>query len=386
MNLVWCEVDVGALRHNVASLRRLLRTGVRLAVVVKANAYGHGLSLAARAFLAGGADWLCVNALEELHRLRGDGIDAPVYVMGYVPREDLEALVALEGRLVAYNRETIEGMSRAARKVGRTARVHLKLETGNNRQGVPAPELIELARLCKQQGVVVEGVATHFANIEDTTDHTFALQQLRRFEEGAALLAEAGMPAPMLHAANSAATILLEDTQFDMVRAGIAAYGLWPSPETLVSAVRKHREHVALRPALTWKSRVAQLKTVPAGAFVGYGCTYKATHATRLAVLPVGYYDGYDRKLSNTAHVLVRGVRAPVRGRVCMNMIMVDVTDIPGVRLEEEVVLLGSQGAEAVTAEQMAAWIGTINYEVVTRIGEHLRRIPRDGTSPPAAQ
>ncbi len=223
----------------------------------------------------------------------------------------------------------------------------------------------------------MEGLATHFANIEDTTDHAFAQEQLRRFREGAAALDAQGFRVPLLHTANSAATILFPETQFGMVRTGIAAYGLWPSTETQVSALRMGREDVILRPALTWKTRVAQVKTVPTGAFVGYGCTYKTTHETRLAVLPVGYYDGYDRKLSNTGHVLIRGVRAPVRGRVCMNMIMVDVTDIPGVSLEEEVVLLGAQGEEVVTAEQMAGWIGTINYEVVTRIAEHVPRIPK---------
>ncbi len=379
MNLVWCEVDVSALRHNVASLKSLLAPQVRLAAVVKANAYGHGLLVAARAFLEGGADWLCVNALEELARLRSAGIQAPIYVMGYVALEDLEPLVALDGRVVVYNRETVVALGEAARKLGRPARAHLKLETGNNRQGVDLEHLLDLARACVDEGVVLEGVATHFANIEDTTDHRFAQLQLRRFQEGIQRIRASSLPPPMFHAANSAATILFEETQFDMVRTGIATYGLWPSPETLVSALRMHREQVVLRPALTWKTRVAQVKVVETGEFVGYGCTFKATHPIRLAVLPVGYYDGYDRKLSNTGHVLVRGVRAPVRGRVCMNMIMVDVTDIPDVKLEEEVVLLGAQGDEEVTAEQMGAWIGTINYEVVTRIAEHVPRIPRNG-------
>ncbi len=377
MNLVWCEVDEPALEHNVATLKRRLGPGVKLAAVVKANAYGHGLVLAARAFLRGGADWLCVNALEELEALRGDGIRAPVYVMGYVPLQDLEAVLRLDGRMVAYNFETIDALGRAMRRTGKPARVHLKLETGNHRQGVPLKELVRLAGRCREEGVEVEGLATHFADIEDTTDHTFALEQLRRFREGAAALVAEGFDVPLLHIANSAATILLAETQFGMVRTGIAAYGLWPSSETLVSALRLGRGDVVLKPALTWKTRVAQVKTVPTGAFIGYGCTYKTTHPTRLAVLPVGYYDGYDRKLSNTGHVLIRGTRAPVRGRVCMNMIMVDVTDIPDVKVEDEVVLLGAQGDEVVTAEQMAGWIGTINYEVVTRIAGHVPRIPK---------
>ena len=177
-----------------------------------------------------------------------------------------------------------------------------------------------------------------------------------------------------IHTANTAATILFPKTYFTMVRTGVGNYGLWPSNETRVSA-QNEEKNISLQPIMTWKTRVAQVKNVPANSYVGYGCTYKTNHDSRIAILPIGYCDGYDRRgLSNTAYVLIQGKRAPVRGRVCMNMTMVDVTDIPGVKIEDEVVLLGRQGDEEVSADQLADWIGTIHYEVTTRINERIVR------------
>jgi len=230
-------------------------------------------------------------------------------------------------------------------------------------------------KLFADAGVEIAAVATHFADVEDTTDHAYARRQLATFREGLAALREEGLPNLKGDIANSAATILWPEAHVDMVRVGISAYGMWPSTETFVSAALTHRDRVVLRPALTWKTRVAQVKTVPAGKYVGYGRTYRTTHDTRIAVLPVGYYDGYDRRLSGAAYVLVRGMRAQVRGRVCMNMVMVDVGDVPGVRAGDEVVLIGRSGDDAVTAEQFASWAGTINYEVTTRIAESVPRI-----------
>ncbi|MBM4318630.1 MAG: alanine racemase [Deltaproteobacteria bacterium] len=378
-HLIWCEVERSSLIANLARFRTVVGRACLLAPTVKANAYGHGLLLAARAFLDGGADWLTVNSLDEARLLRRHGIDAPVYVMGYVSVADLEEAVALQCRLVVYNHETVEQLGRVVARLapGTHAHVHLKVETGNYRQGLELPDALALAgRIARTPGLELEGAATHFADIEDTTDHTYARQQLARFHEALTALAAAGHPVRLRHCCNSAATILWPHTYLDLVRVGIGAYGMWPSAQTRVSAVLEGRHGIVeLKPALTWKTRVAQIKDVPRGAFVGYGRTFRTTHPTRLAVLPAGYYDGYDRKLSNLAHVLIRGQRAPLRGRVCMNMIMVDVTDIPEVRLEDEAVLLGAQGAEQIHAEQLGDWIGTINYEVTTRIAEHVPRL-----------
>lgn len=373
----WCEIDVGALRDNVRAFRRLVGEATILAPTVKSNAYGHGLCLAARAFLDGGADWLCVDALEEAVALREAGLTCPIYIFGYVPLDALEAAVAHDCRLVVYNRQTLDRLA----ALGRPVRVHLKIETGNNRQGVDAEEAVALAdRAAASSNVVVEGVSSHFANIEDTTDHSYARRQLALFEAAVGALRAAGHAVPLRHLSNTAATLLWPDQRFEMVRLGIGAYGVWPSKETRVAALLAGRAELALRPALTWKTRVAQVKALPEGAFVGYGCTYMTTHPTRLAILPVGYADGYDRGLSNLAHVSIRGRRAPVRGRICMNITMVDVTDIPEAALEDEVVLLGGPegGGERVSAEQLADWAHTISYEILARIGGHLPRCPAD--------
>ncbi len=381
MDPVWCEVDVDALADNIRTVRRLVGPDVRLAPAVKGNAYGHGLLLAAHAFLTAGADWLCVHDVAEVKALRAAGVDAPLYVVGPVLLDDLPAAAALGARLVVYNRETVDRLA----SLGVPARLHLKIETGNHRQGLPLPEALALAdRIAAAPHLELEGVASHFANIEDTTDHRYARAQLAAFEQAVRALRAAGHAVPVRHLSNSAAALLWPDQRFEMVRVGISAYGLWPSKETKVAATLAGRGDLRLRPALAWKSRVAQVKAVPEGAFVGYGCTFMTTHPTRLAIVPVGYFDGYDRKLSNVAHVLVRGRRAPVRGRVCMNLIMVDVTDVPDVALEDEVVLLGRQGEDVVTAEMLGDWAGTINYEVVTRVGGHVPRRPvHGGAAPP---
>ena len=372
----WCEVDAARLRHNVRELRRVTRPEALLGAVVKANAYGHGLLLAARAFVDAGADWLCVDALEEAAALRAAGFDLPLLVTGHVLPADLPEAVRLGVRLVVYDGSAVETLSKAALSQARTVPLHVKVETGNNRQGLPHGEAIALAqRIAAAPGVTLEGLSTHFADVEDTTDHTFAREQVARLAATVDGVRATGVASPLVHCANSAATILWPDVHFGLVRAGIAAYGMWPSKETYITALSADRDELELRPALTWKTRIAQVKVVAAGEAVGYGRTYHVTHRTLLAVLPTGYYDGYDRRLSNLAHALVRGHRAPVRGRVCMNMTMVDVTDVPGVTAGDEVVLLGHQDGETLSAEQLAGWIGTINYEVTTRIAEHVPRL-----------
>jgi alanine racemase len=374
MDLTWVDVSKSALQHNLRQFRAIAPRSL-LAPVVKANAYGHGLLQCAIAFAEAGADWLCVNAVYEARVLREGGLRIPIYVLGYVARDEMDLLCDLECRTVVYNAESIRALSAAAVQRGSVMPVHIKLETGNNRQGLTAGDAVELGRLIHSlPGIELEGVSSHYADIEDTTDHSYAQHQLARFHDTCRALSEAGMAPRIRNFSNSAAAILWSETQFDLVRIGISAYGMWPSKETFVSAVILGRDKPQLRPALTWKTCIAQVKDVKPGEFVGYGRSFRTTHPTRLAVLPVGYYDGYDRGLSNLAHVLINGRIAPVRGRVCMNMIMVDVTDTGPVQPEDPVVLLGADGPECVSAEQMGGWAGTINYEVTTRINE---RIPR---------
>jgi len=375
--LNWVEISAPALRNNVAEFRRRLGDNVKLGAVVKSNAYGHGmLEVAAIASIAG-ADWLCVNQVDEGVALREAGYEAPILVMGYVELARLGDVVAQGLRPVVYNRETVDRLEALAAETGRQVRVHVKVETGTHRQGVLEPDLPAFAeRIRRSPHLVLEGMTTHFANIEDTTDHSMAQGQIAAFDRAqGALAGPGGDPVPVRHAACSAAALLFTRTHLDLARIGISLYGLWPSKETYVSLLERGKPALDLRPVLTWKTRVAQVKDVPEGAYVGYGCTWKAGRNSRIAVLPVGYFEGYDRGLSGIAHVLVRGRRAPVRGRICMNMCMVDVTDIPGVGVEDEVVLLGTQGEERISAEQVASWCGTISYEVVSRIHPDLPRI-----------
>jgi alanine racemase len=370
----WCSVSRAALTHNVEIFRRRLSPGARLGVVVKANAYGHGLLPASRTFLAAGADWLIVNSVDEALALRAGEVDAPIYICGRVQPARAADVVAADARCVIYDNELAGALDAAARAAGRVVPVHLKVETGNHRQGLVLRDALALGRqTAGLPGLRLEGLATHFADIEDTTDHRFAGQQVAAFAEARRAFIDAGITVPIVHSANSAATILFPETHGDLVRVGLASYGLWPSPETFATAIQIHAQGgdgflPELRPALAWRARVGQVKDVPTGAFVGYGRTFRATWPMRVAILPVGYHEGYDRRLSNLAHVLVKGVRAPVRGRVCMNMMMVDVTHIPDVRAGDIATLLGHDGDERVSAEQLAGWMGSINYEVVSRI------------------
>jgi alanine racemase len=219
----------------------------------------------------------------------------------------------------------------------------------------------------------LEGLSTHFANIEDTLNHAYAEEQLQRFATALRLVERVAGRPPVVHTACTAAALLFPKTHFTMLRVGIGLYGLWPSRETFLSA-REQGTVPVLTPVLSWKTRLAQVKSLPEGSYIGYGCSYRATRRTTVGILPVGYADGYDRALGNRGHVLVRGRRAPIIGRICMNLSMVDLTDVPGAGLEDEVVLLGTSGSERISAETMAEWAGTINYEIVARISPLLPR------------
>jgi len=378
--LTWVEIDEDALEKNARSLKSRVGDSCIFAPVVKANGYGHGLGIAARAFVRGGADWLCVHELEEVLELRTIGIELPIYVVGFIAQEDAHLVVESGARVVAYSLDFLKALATAAETANQTVPIHIKLETGNHRQGLTPDEAFVLARFAHESPrLELEGVSTHFADIEDTTNHSFAQHQLDIFESFKSRCAGANIAISMFHSANSAATLLWSHAHGEMVRAGIAAYGLWPSKETLITALQAQQETLELQRAMTWKARIAQVKEVEPGAYIGYGRTYRTTHLSQIAVLTVGYYDGYDRKLSNQAFVLIRGHRAPVRGRICMNMMMVDVTHVPSVEAGEEVVLLGRSGDEEITAEMMAEWAGTIHYEIVSRIHERIPRISVGG-------
>jgi len=372
----WLEIDLGALSENVRAFQGRLG-GAKLAAVVKSEAYGHGVELVAPAALRAGASWLAVWGANEgipLRALAGPGV--PILCLGHTPPQDFDDAIASDLRLTLYDPAAIPLLARAARAQGKVARVHLKLETGTHRQGLDADRAVALARaVAAEPGVELEGLSTHYADIEDTTDHVHADAQLALFTEGVDRVSATGLRPSVRHTACSAAAILFPRTHFDMARVGIGLYGLWPSRETLVSARERGLSGFALSPVMTWRALVAQVKDVPAGGYVGYGRTWRAQRRTRIAVIPVGYFEGYSRALSSRAHVLLRGRRAPVLGRVCMNMFMVDVTDVPGAAAGDVAVLLGRDGDEVVTAEALAGWAGTIHYEITTRVNPQLPRV-----------
>ena len=372
----WVEIDRAALQHNLDQFRQLIGKDRIMLAMVKANAYGHGMLPAAELALAAGANWLGVHSLEEGVKLREAGFKVPILVLGYIPLRDLREAVFHDLRMTVYNEETIAALGEICSQVSRKANVHIKVETGTYRQGINPEDIFSLVQKIQENPfMVLEGISSHFANIEDTTDHTYARFQLDIFNRVLGSLQAKGINFPIKHMSCSAAAILLPETYFDMVRIGISMYGLWPSRETYVASLLQKKESLILKPVLAWKARVAQIKQVPKGAMIGYGCTYKSGRNSRLAVIPVGYYDGYPRSLSNTSYVLINGERAPLRGRVAMDFIVTEVTDIPDIQLENTAVLIGEDGKDQITADTLAAWEGTINYEIVTRINSAIPRV-----------
>ena len=365
--LTWAEIDLDAIAHNVRQLKRHIGERVKLTAVVKANAYGHGAVPVARTALENGAERLAVNRVVEGIELRRAGIAAPILILGYSPPWEAEAIVRHDLTPTITEREVALALARAAASQGKTVPVHVKVDTGMGRFGLLPKEVVDFVKgLADFPNLRLEGLYTHFATA-DEADKSHTRRQFGIFLDVLKRLEEAGIEVPIRHAANSAATLDLPETHLDMVRCGIAIYGLYPSAEVSHS--------IPLKPAMSLKSRVARLRTLPAGSCISYGCTYVTSSPTRVALVPVGYGDGYHRLLSNRGQVLIRGRRTPILGRVCMDQFVVDVSDIPGVRLDDEVVVFGRQGEEEICAEEVAAWAQTINYEVTTSVLPRVTRV-----------
>jgi len=371
----WLEISRGAIVRNLELFRSLLSPGTGLLAVVKANSYGHGLELVARTCVEAGVEMLGVHTADEIVALRRDGVRLPILAMGYLTPEQVAAVVDRDVHVLVSSAHVLAALAAKSRSLGVPFAVHIKVETGTHRQGVMPEEAVALARQASASGLVVAGVATHFANIEDTTDHSYALTQLERFRDAVRAIEAAVGKVPWVHAACSAAALLFRAADFSLVRVGISLYGHWPSKETYLSWLLEHgRDGIKLEPALAWRARVGQIKQVEAGAPIGYGLTFRPTRASRIAVLPVGYSEGYPRALSNRGRVVLCGRPAPVVGRVCMNITLVDVTDIPTVQEGDVATLIGADGSERVTAEELAEDAGTINYELLARLSPSLPR------------
>ncbi len=375
--LNWIELSRKALGNNIASLKNLAGNRT-LAICVKANAYGHGLTEIVKELISKKeVEYLTVHSVEEAIKCRKAGWDRSIMILGPTIPSALDAVIEHNLEPVIFERHSLTLLGELGDKYNKIIKTHLKLETGTNRQGLQENELPQVAEIYKKYKSLREpyGASTHFANIEDTTNHEFAEQQLVTFNKLINILNDLGVPPSIRHTACSAALILFDKTRFELVRPGISAYGHWSSKETYLSYQLSGGKNNLFNPVLSWKSRITQIKDVEADSFVGYGCTYQTNTASKLAVLPVGYSDGYDRGLSNRSYVLIKGKRAPIRGRICMNLMMADITDIKGVKLHDEATLVGRDGSEEIKAEDIAGWAGTISYEILARISPLIPRI-----------
>jgi alanine racemase len=365
----WVEIDLSAIANNTRQVQALVGPQVRVLASLKADAYGHGAIKVARTVLRNGASMLGVATTSEAKPLREAGIAAPILVFGYVPPWQMREAIRLGLTVTLYAIESAQALARAAQALDKSVKVHVKVDTGMGRLGIRAEEVGEVLALVREilalPNLTLEGIFTHFA-MADTYDQTHARMQLARFHRVLEALESEGLRPPLVHAANSAALLSLPEARFDMVRPGIALYGLHPSDEVLLPQ--------EFRPALAFKTSVAQVKVIPAGEAISYGCTFVTKQPTRIAVLPVGYADGFRRAPSNWGSVLLHGQEAPLLGRVCMDQCMIDVSHIPQVRVGDEVVLIGHQGQAVLTAEMVAQRLGTSSYEVVSAI---LARVPR---------
>jgi len=379
-HLTWAEVDLNAYAHNIRELRRITNPKARLMAVVKANGYGHGAVETARTALQNGAAALGVARIEEAVKLREAGLEAPVLIFGYSLLESASMLMEHGLTQTVSSARTAVALSDQAQRSGKKIKVHIKVDSGMGRLGLllddmagPLPDKDadavcrrEVEAISRLPGLEVEGIFTHFATA-DSADKSYANRQLERFLNFLQDLRREGLLPPIAHAANSGALIDMPDSHLDMVRPGIATYGLYPSDEV-------NKRSIELKPVMALKSRIIHLKRVPAGFSISYGATFHTKRDTTIATIPVGYADGLNRLLSSAGHMLVHGRKMPIVGRVCMDLTMLDVGELNGVETEDEVVVFGRQRNEAITADEIAAQLNTINYEIVTSI---TGRVPR---------
>lgn len=360
----YVKINLDAIDTNIDAIRS--RVGTDVMAVIKADAYGHGAIQVARV-LQDKCSFFGVSSILEAMELRRAGLYNPILILGHTPVSAYPALVQAEIRPTIYHYEDAEALSRAAQQEGKTAAFHLAVDTGMSRIGFQAtPEDADIcARIARLPGLFAEGLFSHFATA-DCADLSRARNQAALFDGFYEMLKARGVEIPIRHLNNSAG-LMNFDNHYEMVRAGIVLYGMYPSDEVDPSLL-------TIRPALQWLSRVTHVKTLPAGREISYGGTFITQRPTRVATVPVGYADGYRRSLSGRFYVLIRGRKAPILGRVCMDQMMVDVTDIPGVQLGDPVVLVGRSGSEEITVETIAAAADSFNYEFVCGIS---RRVPR---------
>ncbi len=370
------EISEANLLHNIQTFRRILSHPSRnpkFCAVVKSNAYGHGIREIANLCIQAGVDVLGVNNPEEAEILRSIHRTIPILIMGDIPYlESRKEFLSDPNLWVVISRLS---QWEFLASLDPRPRIHIKVDTGMGRLGSDGETFQNLILTGRKKNLPLDGIATHFASTEDFTEHSYSRYQLAKFLDAIRFTESAGYQSLIRHCASSASTLLFDDARLDMVRIGISLYGLWPSTETRLSMSLMNRSDIELKPVISWKTKICHVRELPAGSYIGYGSTYKTTYPTRLAVIPVGYYEGLDRKLSNNGYFIVKGERSRILGRICMNMSMIDITHIPGADIGDEVVLLGRSGEEELTADMMASWTNTINYEIVTRILPTFQRV-----------
>lgn len=355
----WAEVDLSAIRHNLSQIRSILPPETKIALVVKADAYGHGLIPVSRAALRSGADWVCVATVQEGVALREAEIDSPILVLAPALEMEAPQVVFYQLRCLIESLDVARAISNAAIEQNKTAKVHIKIDTGMSRFGVQPEDAKDFAlAVASLPAIEIEALASHFAFGGGPREYT--AWQFDRFMSAVCEIEEAGIHPKLKHMANSAALIKFPEAHLNLVRIGILAYGISHIGKTQLD----------LRPALTWKARIMAMRDLPIGRKIGYNCTYETDRPSRIATLGVGYGDGYHRALSNIGNVVIHGMRAPVRGLVCMDQIMVDVTDIPDAKVGDAATLLGAE----VPADEIASLVGTTPHEIPTRI---MSRVPR---------
>ncbi len=360
-SMVDLHIDLAALEHNYRQLRSLCEPQVKFLAVVKADAYGHGLIPVARTLAAAGVDYLGVGSLEEGLALRQEGLDCPVLLLLGILPEEAENAVADELEIVLFRLDVAQAAAAAAKEQGKRVGVHLKCDTGMGRLGLLPQEVLPfLAALKDYPQLEVRGLISHLA-VAEQEDKSYTRKQFQEFTALLNVVRQQGWELPLSHIANSAALWEHKEAHFNLVRPGLMLYGSPPAP---------HRPPpVDLKPVMSLTTRVLQLKRLPPGSSISYGCTYTTTDWSDVAVLPVGYCNGYSRLLSNRGEVLLKGRRAPIRGRVCMNLTMVEVTQIPGVKEGDKVTLLGMDQGARLYAEELATWAETISYEIYCTLG-----------------
>ena len=363
----YCSIDLAALRWNFEQVKKLVGPRVKILSIVKANAYGHGAVECARALIEAGSDGFGVATVEEAVELRDAGVRAPLLVLTAVCPEQLDEFLRYDLTPAISDVATLAAIDKlAAGKRGGPLDFHLKVDTGMGRLGLLHADIEHwLPEILKLKALRLEGIFSQLAHAEGDADYSKA--QVKNFNAVVERLRAAGFSPPLLHLANSAGVIGVQAAHGTLVRPGIMLYGCYPAPEMA--------RQVELKPVLAWHTRIMQVKELPARASVGYGRTFTAKKKSRIAALPVGYADGYHRLLSNRGAVLVRGKRAPIAGRVSMDLTMIDVTDIAGVAQGDEVVLIGRQGAENIYADEVAGWAETISYEVLTSVSARVPRV-----------